>query len=67
MKFARMSGWPPKPEKADNVASAIGWPEQNFKVNYDQRYTADVGGRFNMSTKNHHTKSLAHFFSWLYF
>lgn len=60
MKFARMSGWSPKPEKADSVASAIGWLERNFKVNYDQRHTADVGGLFSMTTKNHHIKSLAH-------
>lgn len=60
MKFARMCGWSPKPEKANSVASAIGWLERNFKVNYDQRHTADVGGLFNMTTRNHHIKSLAH-------
>lgn len=60
IKFARMSGWSPKPEKADSIASAIGWLERNFKVNYDQRHTADVGGLFSMTTKNHHIKSLAH-------
>lgn len=60
MQFARMSGWTPKSEKADSVASAIGWLEQNFKVNYDQQHTTAVNGLFNMSTKNHHIKSLGH-------
>lgn len=59
-KFASLSGWNPKAEKADSVASAIGWLEKNYKVNYDQRHTADVGNLFPMNTKNHHIKSLAH-------
>ena len=58
--FAKISGWSPKPEKADSVASAIGFLEKEFKVNYDQRYSADVNNLFNMSTKNHHMMSLAH-------
>lgn len=55
----------------DNIASAIGFLENGgikangerfdgFKVNYDQRHTADVNGEFNMSTKNHHMMSLSH-------
>ena len=59
-KFASLSGWNPKPEKADSVASAIGWLEKNYRVNYDQRHTADVGNLFPMNTKNHHIKSLSH-------
>lgn len=59
-KFASLSGWNPKPEKADSVASAIGWLEKNYSVNYDQRHTADVGNLFPMNTKNHHIKSLSH-------
>lgn len=58
--FAKLSGWNPKAEKADSVASAIGFLEKKFKVNYDQRYSADVNNLFNMSTKNHHMMSLAH-------
>lgn len=58
--FARLSGWSPKAEKADSVASAIGFLEKKFKVNYDQRHSADVNNLFNMSTKNHHMMSLAH-------
>ena len=58
--FARMNGWdgPRNPDHA--TASAIGFLERNFKVNYDHRHTADVGGAFKMSTGNHHIKSLAH-------
>lgn len=58
--FAKLSGWSPTAEKAGNVASAIGFLEKKFKVNYDQRYAADVNDLFNMSTKNHHMMSLAH-------
>lgn len=58
--FARKVGWNPSEEKKDSVASAIGFLERKFKVNYDQRHTADVENLFNMSTKNHHMMSLAH-------
>ena len=58
--FANLSGWSPRADKADNVASAIGFLEKKFKVNYDHRYSADVDNLFNMSTKNHHMMSLAH-------
>ena len=68
MSFAKKCGWSPKPEKANNVASAIGFLENGnaksdfngFKVNYDQRHSGDVNKLFNMSTSNHHMKSLAH-------
>ena len=60
MKFVSMTGWKPAAGKESNVASAIGYLERKFKVNYDQRYTADVDSVFAMSTKNHHIKSLAH-------
>lgn len=56
MKFASMTGWKPAAGKESNAASAIGYLERKFKVNYDQRHTADVGGVFAMSTKNHHIK-----------
>ncbi|SFK67405.1 hypothetical protein SAMN05216390_102361 [Lachnospiraceae bacterium KH1T2] len=59
-KFAQISGWKPKAGKADSVASAIGFLEKRFKVNYDQRYSTDVDNLFKMSTKNHHMMSLAH-------
>lgn len=60
MGFAKMSGWNPKEVQQGNVASAIGFLERKFKVNYDQRYNSDVGNLFNMNTKNHHMMSLSH-------
>ena len=60
MAFAKKTGWAPRPGKENSVASAIGHLEQKYKVNYDQRHSGDINGLFNMSTKNHHMKSLAH-------
>ncbi len=59
-KFASLSGWKPREGKEDSVASAIGFLERNFAVNYDHRHSVDVDNLFSMSTKNHHYKSLAH-------
>ena len=58
--FAKKSGWSPRKEKSSNVASAIGFLERKYKVNYDQRHSADVNNLFKMRTKNHHMMSLAH-------
>ncbi len=58
--FAKISGWSPTGERTDSVASAIGFLEKKFKVNYDQRHSADVNNLFSMSAKNHHMMSLAH-------
>ena len=60
MAFAKTCGWSPKEGKEKSVASAIGFLEKKFPVNYDQRHSGDVGGLFSMSAKNHHMKSLAH-------
>ncbi|MEE1139371.1 MAG: hypothetical protein U0M02_12910 [Acutalibacteraceae bacterium] len=60
MKFAKAMGWSSRAGKENSVASAIGFLEKKFRVNYDQRYTTDVGGKFKMGTTNHHMKSLAH-------
>lgn len=60
MQFARFCGWSPREGHEGNVRSAIGFLERRFPVNYDQRHSGDVGGLFDMSTKNHHMKSLAH-------
>lgn len=57
--FAKATGWTDK-DKTDNIASAIGFLEKNFRINYDQRYSTDVNNLFKMSTKNHHMMSLAH-------
>lgn len=58
--FAKMNGWKGANTGKDPTSSAIGFLERNFKVNYDQRYGADVEHFFKMSTKNHHIKNLAH-------
>jgi len=58
--FAKISGWKPRDGQGENVASAIGYLEGKFRVNYDQRYSSDVNGLFTMSTRNHHMMSLAH-------
>ena len=60
MFFAKKCGWTPKAGKENSIASAIGFLEKKFPVNYDQRHSGDVGGLFDMSVKNHHMKSLAH-------
>lgn len=47
----------------EGIASAIGYLERRFKVNYDARYASDLNldnNIFNMSAKNHHLKSLGH-------
>lgn len=57
MIFARKMGWS---GTENNVKSAIGFLERNFKVNYDQRRTVDVDGAFDISAKMHHMMSLGH-------
>lgn len=59
-KFASLNGWQGAKGGADSTRSAIGFLERTFKVNYDQRHSADVAGIFTMSASNHHLKSLAH-------
>ena len=60
MGFAKASGWNPRDGQQGNPASAIGFLEKQFKVNYDQRHSADVENLFDMSTRNHHMMSLSH-------
>lgn len=60
MKFSKMVGWNPSKGKENNVASAIGFLERKFPVNYDQAHSAAVNGAFSMSANNHHYKSLSH-------
>ncbi len=63
-KFAEYVGW--DKDKAlkkgtSTTASAIGYLENKFKVNYDQATTHATGGAVkNLSLKNHHLKSLGH-------
>ena len=60
MFFAKKMGWSPRAGQADNVHSAIGFLEKRFKVNYDQPHGPAAGNALDMTTKNHHLKSLAH-------
>lgn len=60
MKFADYCGWSPRLGKEDSVASAIGFLEKKYPVNYDQAYATGSDAIFDMSTKNHHLKSLGH-------
>lgn len=63
-KFAEFVGWDKEKvvEKGKNTtASAIGYLEDKFKINYDQATThATDGAVNNLSLKNHHLKSLGH-------
>lgn len=63
-KFASACGWQGEKEGGDSTKSAIGYLERNFKVNYDQATTFGKNGTDgavkNLSTKNHHLKSLGH-------
>lgn len=59
-KFAQLNGWKGPREGSDPTASAIGFLERNFKINYDHRHGGDVDHLFKMSTNNHHIKSLGH-------
>lgn len=60
MGFADLCGWSPRQGKEHSVASAIGFLERTFPVNYDQPYAQKVPGLSSMAAKNHHMKSLAH-------
>jgi hypothetical protein len=62
--FASFLGWDKNKaiERGSNTtASAIGFLERKFKINYDQATTSETGGAVqNLSMKNHHLKNLAH-------
>ncbi|TCI39058.1 MULTISPECIES: hypothetical protein [unclassified Exiguobacterium] len=50
-------------KQPDSIASAIGFLERRFKVNYDARYASDLkmgATTLNMRPSDHHLKSLAH-------
>lgn len=59
MKAAKLLGWPSEGEQ-ETIASAIGFFERKFRVNYDHKSTVDVKGAFPLGTINHHFKSLGH-------
>ncbi|WP_332769060.1 hypothetical protein [Pseudomonas koreensis] len=59
--FARLNGWKGGREGSNKIASAIGFLEEKFKINYDHATSHATGGAVqNMSMKNHHVKSLGH-------
>lgn len=63
-KFAEFIGWD-KNKAVENgkntTASAIGYLERKFKVNYDQSTTYATSNQVNnLYLKNHHLKSLGH-------
>ncbi len=66
MGFAKFLGWPGARAGSDPKASAIGFLERNFKVNYDQTHSNSLGSTGtggmvdHLTPKNHHIKSLAH-------
>lgn len=54
--------WKPRRGNENSVASAIGFLERQFRVGYDQTKSVDVGSAVkNMTPKNHHAKSAAHY------
>lgn len=60
-RFAKLNGWKGARQGADETASAIGFLERKFKINYDQATTSATNGAVkNMSMSNHHVKSLGH-------
>lgn len=59
-KFASLCGWKGPRGEADELSSAVRFLENKFPVNYDHRYSADIGRMISMNPKNHHIKSLAH-------
>ena len=63
-RFAGFLGWNKDKalEKGSNTtASAIGFLEKKFKINYDHATTHATGGAVeNLSLKNHHLKGLGH-------
>ncbi len=58
--FASACGWKGPREGSDSTKSAIGFLERSYQVNYDQQTGSKVGNLFDMTTTNHHMKSLGH-------
>ena len=59
-KIAKLNGWKPKDESGNNIASAIKWLEDKYKVSYDQATGKAANDLLGMSMANHHIKSLGH-------
>lgn len=66
-RFAKLNGWQGAREGSDETKSAIGFLERKYKINYDQTSSNSPnlkvgtdGQVKDLSTKNHHIRSLAH-------
>ena len=60
-RFAKFNGWKGPGKTGKETASAIGFLEKKFKINYGHGTTHDTGGAVkNMSLSNHHVKSFGH-------
>lgn len=57
---ASIMGWQGAREGKDSTKSAIAFLERLAPVNYDQAKGTDVDNLFQLSTKNHHIKSIGH-------
>ena len=53
MIFAKHMGWNPREGQENNIKSAIGFLERNFKVNYDQSHSGNVGNLFPIFPRLH--------------
>ena len=60
-RFSSLCGWTPRNGNEDNIASAIGFLEKKFPVNYDQASANYKEYGFSMAANNHHIKSLGHY------
>ena len=66
-RFASFNGWTGGRDGSDSTKSAIGFLERKYGINYDQTAsnslnpkTGTAGQIKNLSSQNHHIRSLAH-------
>ncbi|OOM78814.1 hypothetical protein [Clostridium sp. BL-8] len=60
VKIAKMKGWQLTEGSGNNIANAIHWLEEKYKVSYDQATGKAANDLLGMSLANHHIKSLGH-------
>lgn len=60
VKFSKYMGWSGNEKSNNAVKNAITYLENKYKVNYDQQYGPAANNLLDMSTRNHHLKSIAH-------
>lgn len=59
-KIAKLHGWQSTDGSENNIANAIHWLEEKYKVSYDQGTGKAANDLLGMSLSNHHIKSLGH-------